>query len=1076
MAPDTEVCDYTLFSKIEVAGGEVTQGIAENASIGGSVAYPNRRTFVRVYLDYKNTSTPIPPKKALLRAFRYDEGRCQEELLFSPIAPINAGGTLKVPEESLSLETRRLWGKSMNFELDPSWTAGGAIFLRLEDDLGRPAYAWPTHSWNRPDYGGFDVWFQEPEQEPTAQPDGHLRIRFFRIPWKDSAGALHWPGRRDVRRARRELRLLLPFSDLVESSPVGKLRWKSDLTLTNQRSRPQVATLVGKAHEHLMRRWAADAMKQNWDAETNPPPVYLGILKKPAFRGARYVVGGGLLGVAVAIAGLPSVASHEVAHAVGVQHPYDPQIWTSECQTQCVANGDLCGPCGSCTPLTEAPFPFPDIHIVDNKRVATIGPVAPGQFEELINFGLRIGPDRDSDRRIPRPIPPKLFLELMSYCSTPRSKDRKWTSQYTAQSIRSDWLGWDDDIASSAASSRSMRLYMGHHDDVALKLDPVWEFDSRADAVVSHAGDFTLQEYDGSGSLLREITFASTMVPAETPEHTTTGHFALPLLNDPAVRRVEVRYLGVLVDAIDASANAPSVQVTYPDGGETLPSGTVVFTWDASDIDGDDLVYSVDLSVDGGTFWRSLARNLETNSLELETADLPAGTQALVRVAASDGFWNSSDTSDGAFEIPDDLPVLLIMSPPAGAHYSGSQLIHLVAEGYDMTDGRLDGDAIRWTSSQSGHLGNSRWLTVRASELAEGTHVLTARATDSSGLWAEDTVEINIPPADGSGPPIANLTTELDAIPSWPRVSDPLTITSEVFNDGPVTATNVSLMVVTPPELSISDAAPSQGTCSQGPTTTCDLGDLEAGAVATVTLEGFGSSEGVGLITASVSADEEDPLPSSAEDEIEIEVRSLSDPDADGDGYTPGEGDCDDSDPEQSPALLEGCNGFDDDCDGVTDEDGDALCTDSVNCTVGTCLGASGCQIDASDMDGDTYFDPLCGGTDCDDSDGTVWGAPGTVTNLQLAGSATTTLSWEDQSADTGNSTLYDVVSGDIDTSIGFLWNESCLYTGTAALYVDARTGLPPGDTWWYLVRCKNSCGVGSMGSTAREQSVEPCP
>ena len=97
--------------------------------------------------------------------------------------------------------------------------------------------------------------------------------------------------------------------------------------------------------------------------------------------------------------------------------------------------------------------------------------------------------------------------------------------------------------------------------------------------------------------------------------------------------------------------------------------------------------------------------------------------------------------------------------------------------------------------------------------------------------------------------------------------------------------------------------------------------------------------------------------------------------DLDGDGYI-GTGlacpvanlDCDDADPAQHPGADEYCNGEDDDCDGLVDED------DAVD--AGTWY---------ADMDGDGYGDPddsvtacvqpldrVADGTDCDDADATV--------------------------------------------------------------------------------------------------------
>lgn len=109
--------------------------------------------------------------------------------------------------------------------------------------------------------------------------------------------------------------------------------------------------------------------------------------------------------------------------------------------------------------------------------------------------------------------------------------------------------------------------------------------------------------------------------------------------------------------------------------------------------------------------------------------------------------------------------------------------------------------------------------------------------------------------------------------------------------------------------------------------------------------------------------------------------------DDDGDGYVthlcPGGTDCNDRNADVHPGVYDQCNGFDDDCNDVVD---DNPCEDGRPCIDGVC----GCQpepeicddgIDQdcdgedlrSDADGDAHKAIGCGGDDCDDHDQKVY-------------------------------------------------------------------------------------------------------
>ena len=164
----------------------------------------------------------------------------------------------------------------------------------------------------------------------------------------------------------------------------------------------------------------------------------------------------------------------------------------------------------------------------------------------------------------------------------------------------------------------------------------------------------------------------------------------------------------------------------------------------------------------------------------------------------------------------------------------------------------------------------------------------------------------------------------------------------------------------------------------------------------------------------------------------------------------------------------------------MTDEGADFLCIDPDPCSTGSCGGAAGCVYFAADTDGDGFYPEACGGTDCLDVNPSVWAVPVEVTNLQMTKSDPMTLAWDDQSSVVGSSVFYEVVTGggnaqgpgpDFATS-------RCLDIAPTASSIDARLDPLPGAFYWYLVRGRDACGYGGLGSGQRDDAVPTwlCP
>ncbi|MBU2689991.1 MAG: hypothetical protein KJ970_03625, partial [Candidatus Eisenbacteria bacterium] len=103
-----------------------------------------------------------------------------------------------------------------------------------------------------------------------------------------------------------------------------------------------------------------------------------------------------------------------------------------------------------------------------------------------------------------------------------------------------------------------------------------------------------------------------------------------------------------------ATPQAPTVTVTFPNGGETLAAGTTTnITYTATDPDTDDssLHMAVEYSTNGGATWSMIASDSGNSGSYPWTVPSVSTTQARVKVTASDGSLTGNDTSNSNFTI-----------------------------------------------------------------------------------------------------------------------------------------------------------------------------------------------------------------------------------------------------------------------------------------------------------------------------------------------------------------------------------------------------------------------------------------
>jgi hypothetical protein len=168
--------------------------------------------------------------------------------------------------------------------------------------------------------------------------------------------------------------------------------------------------------------------------------------------------------------------------------------------------------------------------------------------------------------------------------------------------------------------------------------------------------------------------------------------------------------------------------------------------WQASDADGDPLVANVLYSHANGQTWIPLDVFVEETEVVRETAPLPAGTRAMVKVSVSDGM-NTTSAIVGDLQLtPNRAPRVYIVAPADGESWVADTNAILLG-GDDPEDGVLADTAFAWFSNLDGYLGSGSLLNTKSGpSLSVGNHTLTLVVTDSAGASDSASLEVSVLP------------------------------------------------------------------------------------------------------------------------------------------------------------------------------------------------------------------------------------------------------------------------------------------------------------------------------------------
>ncbi len=403
-------------------------------------------------------------------------------------------------------------------------------------------------------------------------------------------------------------------------------------------------------------------------------------------------------------------AGHEIGHTWNRGHP--------------VAGGYLSKEkpgCGHSRDDTN--YPYPNAVIGGNYGFINIGLGGPFGNQWLI-----LQPDRyygfDIFLRGQVVYGPD-WADMMSYC------DKQWISDYTYNAIRAQMQA--EGLAQAAqalGAAGQYALIQGEFSDDlnAATLDTILQITSPVGQLLPEPGVFAIHLRDASNTLLASYPFTPTVYEDAADNRAYYINVAVPY---PAgVHKIEVRKGETLLAERGASANVPGVQVTSPNGGESIGAAGVTVTWNMSDADGDPLSVTVLFSRDNGQSWQTLAVDLTESQVALAFASLPGTTQGRIRVLVSDGIHTTQDESDGTFVVEGHAPQAAILAPEADATFVISQTVLLHGSGYDLEDNLLPDTAFVWQSDREGVLGTGAELAINT--LSPGAHLLTLQVTDAA--------------------------------------------------------------------------------------------------------------------------------------------------------------------------------------------------------------------------------------------------------------------------------------------------------------------------------------------------------
>ena len=776
---------------VQVIRLEVTQGVQNwNNSL---TLVRNRRTVVRAFME-----TAAGEQREITARLQGQKKSADNTTLFvDTTGPVNPGQSITVMPNAAEPERRGDIDASLNFVLPSHWTdleADEDLLLELVFEPGSNARCLEGTSIDL-----IENRCVERVEFVEVDPPGIVMVP-VPVANPDSAdGTPDWPSIRHMTEQFSRIESIMPFPPLAYDSVGGE----TTVQVTNRSGQIVSVDFVPFARNTGLRdvldellELQGTALREDEDDENEPEleNIYLGVLTGNAETNedGRRVIGlafvGGTTrfpeeahagawftqGIDGGLAATPevhygrfrNVGGHELGHTLRERHP-------------AVEDG-AGGECGE-RPGSTVEYDFMRSVTTGEGVIAerpVLGPLGDVNTEvwgldtRYVSRSFRGADAFDTIYDNLAVINPYEVFSFMSYCRPVVMESQgTWMDAFHHERIIGNYRVSGSQSSSGQAdaeeesASVSSDMFAGSvllsSSGAAVGVEFRSVFSWNRSPVASGGGDYVLELRDANGAAVRSVRFdayeAMAVVLSDgnaLPRGERRASFAVVVSDPPVYESFAVMRDGVEISSVSRSQNAPSVSVSGPSSGDVFnDDGTISASWVGSDADGDDLVYRVYYSTDGGSTYRILSLMTEVASKSFSAMSLEGSSRARIGVSVSDGT-RSVFAETPVFSVAGHAPEVWIESPAAGAVFAEEQGFVLDASGYDIEDGLLAGSALSWSSSIDGNLGTGKFLVLSAADLTLGSHTVTLTATDSDEMTATASVDITI--TDRNMLPVAN--------------------------------------------------------------------------------------------------------------------------------------------------------------------------------------------------------------------------------------------------------------------------------------------------------------------------------